>query len=234
MDLGDRMKEYERVYKTALMKKTPAIIRLDGKAFHTWTRGLDRPFDKRFYAAMAQTASLLVNEIQGAVFAFGQSDEISILLKDYATFDTDAWFGGAVNKINSVSASMATGYFNRYAQHLGISDGEKLAFFDARVFTLPPHEVVNYFIWRQQDCTRNSIQSTGQEHLGHKTCEGLKNQEVIEALLKLDPPVDWNRDLPPIFRYGYGYGRGDEEVTVNLPVFSECRDFIEIHLQNDL
>ena len=94
--LGDRMKEYEEVSKTRLMRRTPAIIRLDGKAFHTWTKGLERPFDKRFYAAMMLTAKTLVNEIQGAVFAYGQSDEISILLRDYDKISTDAWFRGNV------------------------------------------------------------------------------------------------------------------------------------------
>lgn len=228
MDLGDRMKQYEGVTKSHLMAKTPAIIRIDGKAFHTWTRGLDRPFDKNFYALMSMTAFKLVNAIQGAVFAYGQSDEISILLKDYDQIRTDAWFKGSVQKIASVSASMATGYFNELVNH---SDLDKpIAFFDARVFTIPMHEVVNYFIWRQEDCTRNSIQSTGQAYLGHKKCHGLKNQEVVDTLRTMDEPVDWYHDIAPVYRYGYAYTRGSDEVNLNLPIFKDCRDFVETHV----
>lgn len=230
MKLGDRMKQYEAVSKSHLMAKTPAIIRIDGKAFHTWTRGLDRPFDQKFYAAMAQTASNLVDSIQGAVLGYGQSDEISILLVDASeNNDREAWFKGSVQKIASVAASYATGYFNSFVDHLGM-EGRKTAFFDARVFTLPPHEVCNYFIWRQQDCIRNSIQSTGQTHLGHKKCQGLNNQSVVDALRELDDPIDWYHDVPPVYRYGYSYTRGSE-VNVNIPVFKDCREFIDVHIQ---
>lgn len=228
MDLGDRMKQYEAVSKTHLMAKTPAIIRIDGKAFHTWTKGLERPFDKEFYSLMSLTAFKLVNAIQGAVFAYGQSDEISILLKDYDQIRTDAWFKGSVQKIASVSASMATGYFNELVHHTDMD--KPIAFFDARVFTLPLHEVVNYFIWRQEDCTRNSIQSCGQSYLGHKACHGLKNQEVVDALRKMDEPVDWYHDIPSVYRYGYAYTRASNEVNLNLPIFKDCREFVETHV----
>lgn len=234
MKLGDRMKQYEAVSKNKLMRQTPAIIRIDGKAFHTWTRGLEQPFDKAFYAVMAHTAAKLVESIQCAVFAYGQSDEISILLKDYTSVDTEAWFNGAVQKIVSVAASMATGYFNEFASHTPTLEEKPLAFFDARVFTVPVHEVCNYFIWRQQDCIRNSMQSCGQSFLGHKKVQGLKNQEVIDAMRKLDPPFDWYKDLPHICRYGYAYVRGSNDVATVLPEFKECRDFIDTHVQNQV
>lgn len=229
MDLADRMKGYEGVSKIKIMPKTPAIIRVDGKAFHTWTKGLHEPFDALFYAAMASTAMKLVDNIQGAVFAYGQSDEISILVKDYETYDTEAWFNGNVQKIASVSASLATGYFNHAADRMGIGR-DKLAFFDSRVFALPAHEVTNYFIWRQQDFLRNSVQSVARHYLGHKRCHGLKRQEMIDELRKLEDAVDWYKDFDPVYRHGYFFKRGTGEVNFNIPVFSECRDFIELQL----
>lgn len=229
MLLSDRMKKYENVSKNVLMNKTPAIIRIDGKAFHTWTKGLDRPFDKKFYAAMAKTTIDLVNNIQNAVFAYGQSDEISIFLKDYENYNTESWFDGNIQKITSVSASMATAYFNKYANKMKI-DQDKLAFFDSRVFTLPPHEVINYFIWRQNDFIRNSVESTARYYLGHKACHGLDKQGMIDALRQLDEPVDWYHDLDTIYRLGYTYVRGQDQINVNVPNFTECKEYIGIHI----
>ena len=229
MKLADRMKRYEGVQKQYLMPKTPAIIRLDGKAFHTWTRGLEKPFDKNFYAAMAKTTIELVNNIQGAIFAYGQSDEISILVKDYENFDTDAWFAGNIQKIVSVSASMATANFNRYADRLGIAN-DNLALFDSRVFALPPHEVSNYFIWRQEDFQRNSVQMVAQNHVGHKACQGLNSQQLVDLLRSGPEPIDWYRDYEQVYRHGYSYTRSSDSVNFNIPIFKECLDFVNVHL----
>lgn len=113
-NLGDRMKTYEAVSKTHLMRRTPVIIRLDGKAFHTFTRGLDKPFDKTFVRIMQQTMLNLCNEIQGCVLGYTQSDEITLILIDYQNRDTCAWFDNQVQKMASVSASLATLFFNRH------------------------------------------------------------------------------------------------------------------------
>lgn len=228
-NLGDRMKGYEAVTKNSLMPKTPAIIRLDGKAFHTWTKGLEAPFDNRFYACMASTARQLTNEIQGAAFAYGQSDEISILLRDYDTYDTEAWFNGAIQKIVSVSASMATGYFNRMVQKVIDDPNRPLAFFDARVFNVPAHEVCNYFIWRQQDFMRNSLQMVARHYLGHKRCHGLNREGMKRALMEMDEPVVWD-ELPTLFRHGYSYTRGAEDISTNIPQFTSVREYIDIHV----
>jgi tRNA(His) 5'-end guanylyltransferase len=228
MDLSARMKEYESVTKNRLMINSPAIIRVDGKAFHTWTRGLERPFDYNFYACMAQTAKELVENIQGAIFAYGQSDEISIFLKDYDTINTQQWFNGSVQKIVSVSASLATGYFNKYANSLEINQNG-LAFFDSRVFNLPAYEVVNYFIWRQQDFLRNSVHSVARHYLGHKKCHGLSRNEMIDALANLEEPIIWG-DFDAVFRHGYFYQKGTKTVNLNIPDFVSMRDFIEVHV----
>lgn len=228
MELSTRMKEYESVTKNRLMLNSPAIIRVDGKAFHTWTKGLQRPFDPNFYAAMAQTAKELVENIQGAVFAYGQSDEISIFLKDYDAVNTQPWFNGSVQKIVSVSASMATAYFNKYAASLEIN-GSGLAFFDSRVFNLPLHEVINYFIWRQQDFQRNSVHSVARYYLGHSKCHGLSRNQMIDALAQLEEPVIWG-DYSTVFRNGYFYQKGTKRINMEVPDFVSLRDFIEVHV----
>lgn len=231
MELPARMKGYEVVTKQQLMPKTPAIIRIDGKAFHTWTKGLDKPFDTKFYVCMATTAMTLVEEIQGAVFAYGQSDEISILLKDYETYETEQWFNGSVQKIASVAASMATAHFNKSVANIGFENDRPLAMFDARVFSLPAHEVINYFIWRQQDFLRNSVQSCARHYLGHKTITGLKRQEMIDAMREMEEPFDWYKDLDTVYQHGYTYCRNSgNRVNFEPPLFTECREFIGVHV----
>ena len=119
-NLGNRMKGYEHVSRTKLTRRTPVIIRLDGKAFHTWTKCLTRldasleisPFSDMMHDCMSSTANELVGRIQNAAISYTQSDEISILLNDWKGLKTDQWFDGNIQKIVSVSASMATAYFN--------------------------------------------------------------------------------------------------------------------------
>ena len=198
--LGDRMKNsYENRTRHYLPRRTYTIIRLDGKAFHTFTRGLKKPFDVGFVVDMTHTAQHLVNNIQGAQFAYVQSDEISILLTDFNTITTDAWFDGNIQKICSVSASLATAKFNNLriqrCENYPVEEidfiKQKLAYFDSRVFTIPdPIEVENYFIWRQKDWYRNSVNMVGQSHYSHKELHGKKINEVLDMIhLKGD---NWN------------------------------------------
>lgn len=114
-DLGTRMKQYyEQVPKFRLYRRTPVAIRIDGKAFHTFTRGFAKPFDEVLGNAMVRTMEYLCKNIQGCVFGYTQSDEITLLLIDYQTFETDAWFDYEVQKVCSISASMATMAFNDF------------------------------------------------------------------------------------------------------------------------
>lgn len=226
--LGDRMKKYEDVNRIKLMRRNPVIIRLDGKAFHTWTKGLDRPHDDTFIAIMANTMKFLCENIQGAVFAYCQSDEISILLRDYDALNTEAWFDNNVQKMVSVSASLATGIFNQLAA--GAFEDKPLAFFDSRVFSLPKDDVVNYFIWRQQDAVRNSIRSVATHHLGHKKCHGKNNVEVQDMLMQMDVPVNWN-DVEIHKKRGLCYNAMSKKVDHLIPVFSAMREYVGIHLE---
>ena len=200
-----RMKDnYESRSRTFLTRRTPVIIRLDGKAFHTYTKGLDKPFDEGLIEDMQLTAKYLCENIQGAKCAYVQSDEISILLTDYETFDTDAWFNYSVQKMCSVSASLATSKFNqlRLARYFStderINDCEfpgylygdeisdwiieyKIANFDSRCFNIPKEEVSNCFVARQRDAVRNSIQMLAQSLYSHQELEK-KNQTDLQEM----------------------------------------------------
>ena len=113
-DLGTRMKDfYEGIPKTKLMRRTPVIIRIDGKAFHTFTRGFKRPFDEILIKTMQETTKYLCENIQGCVLGYTQSDEISLVLVDYQRFETSAWFDYEIQKMCSIAASMTTMAFNR-------------------------------------------------------------------------------------------------------------------------
>lgn len=228
--LGDRMKAYEAISQIDLMRKAPMVMRLDGKAFHTFTRGLERPYDEAFTDAMSQTMLDLCNQVQGAVFAYKQSDEISIVMQDWKTIDTDAWFGGNVQKIVSVAASIATASFNRAFKH---PTKDTLALFDARVFSLPTiTEVENYFIWRQNDCTRNSIASMGQAHFSQKELHGVKMNTVKQMLLE-QKGVVWENEATK-YRRGVcaTYCDGKFSIDNEPPIFTQDRVYILKSFEN--
>lgn len=222
--LGDRMKEfYENRSKTYLTRRTPVIIRLDGKAFHTFTKGFKKPYDEIFHNTMNLTMKYLCENIQGCKLGYTQSDEITLLLTDYDTLTTDAWYGYSVQKICSVAASMATMAFNKFlgyeyeelnrwvseCEHTRADEEymyavyEKLhkgAMFDARCFNIPKEEVANCFIWRQQDATRNAIQMLGQCNFTHKALQN-KSCNDIQDMLMLDKGINFN-DMPIAFKRG--------------------------------
>lgn len=182
-ELGKRIKEYEKETKFFVKNKAYHVIRLDGKAFHTYTKDLDRPFDNTFISIMNEVAEFLCLNIQGAKCAFVQSDEISILITDIGGQDnTQIYFDGNIQKIVSVTASMASAKFNEIANSK-LGNKESLALFDSRIFTLPSYvEVINTFIWRQLDTIKNSIQMCARHHLGHKECQNKNTEELKSAL----------------------------------------------------
>lgn len=113
-ELGKRIKSnYESITKYRLTRRMPVIVRIDGRAFHTYTRGFRKPFDPVLMEAMQYTMKYLCEEVQGCTVAYTQSDEISLLLVDYKDLSSQAWFDNEVQKISSITASMATVYFNR-------------------------------------------------------------------------------------------------------------------------
>lgn len=182
--LGARMKEcYENQTRTYLPEKTYSLVRLDGRSFHVYTRGLERPYDSGLLKAMGETMSYLCHEVSNCRLGYCQSDEISLLLVDFLDQKTQAFFGGNVQKIASVCASMATAYFNSIYQHP--LRPRMLATFDARVFTIPTQiEASNYFLWRQKDAKRNAVSMIGQAHLSPRELHGLSTREITERLEK--------------------------------------------------
>lgn len=275
--LGLRMKEYyedrSRIYLT---RKVPVIIRVDGKAFHTFTSGLRKPFDDTFVRAMQETMIALCESIQGCKLGFVQSDEISLLLTDYDTPKTEAWFGYNVQKMTSITASIATLAFNRaFANEVDrfarenihyknfeqsmVDDGKitqemldkfikdrkyletlrarikKGAFFDARAFSIPKEEVCNYFIWRQQDATRNAINSIGFANFPTKSLYKLDTNQVQEKLFQ-EKGINFN-DYPVELKRGscatrQCYMKGEAvrsrwEVNKSIPIFTQDRDYID-------
>jgi tRNA(His) 5'-end guanylyltransferase len=213
-ELGDRMKKYyEDRTRILLPRRTYTIIRIDGKAFHTYTHGLKRPFDNGLVDDMDATACYLCKNIQGAKFAFVQSDEISVLMTDFEAITTDAWFDGNIQKIASIAASLTTARFNqlrtiRWFTENGLSgngtaidvENIKIAAFDARVFTIPTKtEVANMFIWRMQDTVRNSISSVAQTLYSHKELEGKNMSEQQEMIFQKG--INWN-DYAPKYKRG--------------------------------
>lgn len=195
--LAARMKEYEFAYRLYLPRRSYTVIRIDGRAFHTFTKGCNHPYDSKLGYAMRETAWDLVREIDNAILGYVQSDEISILVWDDKDINTSAWFKNNLQKICSVSASIATARFNRYYTHpKGIP-----ATFDSRVWILPTQaEVFNYFYWRWQDASLNSVSMLGQHYFSHNELHGKKKEEVIQMVWDR-AQVDWHKQ-PPAFING--------------------------------
>ena len=220
-ELGTRMKEfYESVPKTRLVRRMPVAIRLDGKAFHTFTRGFEKPFDEVLGKSMRETMKYLCENIQGCVLGYTQSDEITLILVDYQNLNSCAWFDYEVQKMCSISASMATMAFNKfftknvnyfemthehddtineYCTTL-VNAAEKGAMFDARCFNIPKEEVCNLIYWRQLDATRNSIQMVGQANFSHKELQN-KSCNMIQEMLFAEKGINWN-DYPTYLKRG--------------------------------
>lgn len=218
--LAKRMKKYyEEVLKTRLIRRMPVCIRLDGKAFHTFLKGFKKPFDDIFIKTMQDTMRYLCQNIQGCVLGYSQSDEISLILIDYQKLTTSAWFDYNVQKICSVSSSMATLAFNkllknnvdeyRFSKWDGIlkyEDGENEyiktllravdegAMFDSRCFNIPKEEVANLIFWRQFDASNNSVQMVGQAYFTQEELNN-KNTNQIQDMLMTQKGINWN-DYP--------------------------------------
>ena len=240
-NLGSRMKEYENVSKLYLTKRTPVIIRIDGRAFHSFTRGFEKPFDYHLMKTMWETARYLCENIEGCKIAYVQSDEISLLLNNYEKLETAAWFNNNIQKITSISASMSTLAFNnKFKETYDERHIKKIgkAMFDARVFTLPKEEVCNYFIWRQKDAIRNSIQMVGQANFSHrelqgKSCEDIK-QMLKEININYDDFLTYEQRGVCIIKEQYEGAnnsiRNRWVIDLGIPLFTEDRNYIEQHI----
>jgi tRNA(His) 5'-end guanylyltransferase len=177
MGLGDRMKDnYENRQRFYLTRRTPVIVRVDGRAFHTFTKNFKRPFDQKLSDAMVDAAFHLIDEMQGCKLAYVQSDEASFVLTDYDSLETQGWFDYNKSKIESLSAALMSVHFNN-----ALGMGTK-AVFDARAFNIPESEVVNYFLWRAQDWHRNSVTMYAQAFFSHSQLQGKSIADMHEML----------------------------------------------------
>lgn len=221
--LGNRMKGYEAATRFVLPRRTYSVVRVDGRAFHGYLRHAERPFSGPFMDLMDAVAAALCAEMSGAAFAYVQSDEISVLLTDFGSVHSEPWFAGGVQKIASMAASTATAAFNGAVTSglvPSLPVGRALATFDGRVFTIPePVEVANYFVWRQRDCTRNSISMAAQAHFPHKRLQGLDGN-AMQELLWQEKGVNWSH-----YPDGAKRGRVVQRVTAEEPVtYTDKRD----------
>lgn len=256
-ELGTRMKEnYEKISQTKLMRRTPVAIRIDGKAFHTFTRGFKKPFDEILIKSMQETMKYLCENIQGCILGYTQSDEITLILQDYKTLTIEAWFNYEVQKMCSISASMATMAFNKYFREEVDKQDElnkskyfessisyieyqdqmitylkavnKGAMFDSRCFNVPKEEVTNLLLWRQLDAARNSVQMVGRAYYSHKELNGKNNSQIQDMLM--DKGINWN-DYPTHQKRGSCCIKDDERhwfIDEEIPMFKgEGREYVE-------
>ena len=257
MDIGTRMKTfYEEASKTKLMKCTPVVIRIDGRAFHTFTKGFNKPFDSTLMTAMQATMMHLCENIQGCVLGYTQSDEITLILIDYQKLNSSAWFDYEVQKLCSISASMATMAFNRYFREIATAKYERdkkfwahdkwlayseqlyqtyskvfdTAMFDARCFNIPKEEVTNLLYWRQLDATRNSIESAAHYYFKQSALQN-KSQADILYMLNTQKDIDWHDMYTISERKGsccIKAENGKWYIDEEIPVFKdENREYIE-------
>lgn len=213
-DLASRMKSfYEEVSKTRLLRRIPTVIRIDGRAFHTFTKGFVQPFDDVLIDSMHETMKYLCENIQGCVLGYTQSDEITLILTDYKELTSDAWFNYEVQKVCSIVASMATMTFNKaFAKNVKNFDlktayngdteenkrlsriynkaVEKGAMFDARFFNIPREEVTNLIYWRQLDASRNSVNMVGRAYFSHKELLNKSCSQIQDLLMTKG--INWN------------------------------------------
>lgn len=224
LDIGKRMKVYERSAEWILPRRIPVIIRIDGRAFHTITRRrFGKNWSNEFVEQMIETAKVVMKDITGCEICYSQSDEVSFLLTDYRTIRTQPWFKYDVRKMISISASLASSRFSRIY-------GKDVCF-DSRCFSIPQDDVCNYFYWRQLDATRNAIQMAGREYFSHKQ---LKNKSCnnIQEMLFQNYGVNFN-DYPVVRKRGFCIVK--KELDLEIPLFNKDRDYIEkwVYIRED-
>ncbi len=219
--LGDRMKGYEDLCRIKLMKRAPTIIRIDGKAFHTYLAGAKKPFDPSVTSSMIFAARQVMKEIGGtARFAYTQSDECSIVLNNALDLTTTPWFDNNLQKMVSVAASVFTQAFN---DDYFVSSRTHRAHFDARAFVLPElEEMCNYMIWRQQDATRNSIRMYAATLFSHNELHSVSN--AAQDMMFKKTGFNWN-DAQTWTKRGTIVTR--KGIDTEIPIFTADRDYLK-------
>jgi tRNA(His) 5'-end guanylyltransferase len=195
MSLADRIKRYEKTFSFQTLNRMPVMIRVDGKAFHTLTRDLNKPFDRGFIDAMVSAASEVAKEMQGFKVGYVQSDEATFCLTDYDNLDTQGWFDYDLAKIVSISAALMSTAF-----HVRFRHATSKTVFDSRAFSVPPDDVVNAFLWRAKDWERNSLQMYARSFFSHRELMNKNHSEIHEMLHGIGK--NWVLDLTDQERNG--------------------------------
>lgn len=217
--LGDRMKRYEMVSKGFLTPNTPVFIRVDGRAFHTYTRHCDKPFDMRLIEAMRYAAQNTAKDMHGFALGYVQSDEATFMLSDYARPETQGWFGYEITKLVSLSASLFTAYFN---ERLGACPKFGLATFDSRAFNVPLDDAPNVFVWRQKDWERNWVSMLARSQFSAEQLHGKSRSEVLEMVHSHSVG-----ELPCVVKYGT-FLFPDGEIAHKFADYSTVRDWLTV------
>ena len=254
MSLGDRMKAYEGSYDVNIIGRVPVIIRLDGKGFSKWTKrlGAEKPFDEQLSNIMSKAMQKAASNIEGCMFGYTQSDEITLVLRNDQSLESMPWFGNRLQKMCSVAASIVTATFNRemllLPDWIGAERIPPIAYFDARVFAVPNiQEAINCLIWRQNDAVKNSVSCACHYEVGkavgrktaRKKMHGI-NQKQQQELLFQETGINWN-DYPTKFKRGIGTYRVTREIEVDgnswvrssweidneLPIFTQDTEFLD-------
>lgn len=199
MNLGDRMKQYEQVQTSRkLIPRLPVCVRLDGRAFHTFTKGLTRPFCPELTQIMCEVTKHLVKEFK-ACFGYTQSDEISLIFWS-DNKESEIIFGGKIHKINSVLAALASSKFTSMIDSLLPEKSGKIVSFDCRTWQVPSlEEAANVILWRYRDARKNSISMLAQHHFSHKELNKKNSEDKLHMLS--EKGIDWNL-YPDSFKYG--------------------------------
>lgn len=199
--LGDRMKSYEEPSTSRrAFKGQPIIARLDGKSFHTFTKGLNRPYDEGLTKLMIETMKALVDKFQPLI-GYTQSDEITLAWYESADSQSEYPFNGRFQKLESVLASFASVFFNKELQfHLPPAYQGRLPVFDCRAFVVPNlQEAYHCFLWRQQDATKNAVSMAAQSCYSHKELQHKHSDQMQELLFQKG--INFN-DYPFSFKRG--------------------------------
>jgi tRNA(His) guanylyltransferase len=221
-ELGARMKEfYEDALRIVLPRCTYVVVRIDGRAFHSFTRELERPYCRPLADALDHAAQALCKEMIGCRFAYGQSDEYSFLLTDLESEDAHLWFDGNVQKIVSVAASVFTGAFNR------CFTSTLFASFDARVMVIPQRsEVEKYFLWRQLDASANSLNMLASAHYSHT--ELLRKTTAEKHEMLHSKGLNWAKE-PADFKRGRVVRKAQSGwlLDLEIPIFNRETAYLD-------
>ncbi len=214
-NLGDRMKDYEATESARLLDPLlPVYVRLDGRAFSTFTKGLPRPYDKKLSWIMAEVTKTLMQKMHCDI-AYTQSDEISLGWFVGAE-NSQLLFGGRTQKLITVLAGFASAKFNQLCIDMGGEYEQRarrfMPHFDARVYQPPSSmELINSFVWREQDCKRNSVSMAAQAVFSHKVLQG-KSSQQMRTMLE-DESLPYERH-PTFFRNGSYFHKVQRELPI--------------------